>query len=480
MTIRRQVKFIAAICFLVLLVGGILLYALPSHSSSEVWGRAIKVRGVPGVGLETGANLYSISCPGIGDCSAVGQVERKQNRNQPIVEDEVDGKWRGAQILEGLSTRNEGLNTGATVVSCAAPGDCAAGGSYSVTRNTMSVFVATETHGRWGNAVPLAGPSIQKAGSNSYLTSISCASPGNCAAGGNLGGTHGSRAFVVDDVRGVWGKVTLLSGAQGYSMHGTNVSSISCASPGSCSAVGDSNKTPRGDSAFSVSEKNGVWGSATEIPGLAELISGGTDVEISVSCSRGPNCSAEGNYLDDSGVTQSFLVDETEGTWSRAFDIPGIVALDGRHIEELHSISCGAPGDCVAGGAYGTGSHEQAFLVNEVNGQWGDPMSIPGLATINKGKFTTVDKVSCPSAGNCGVIGGYNGKGGYTQAFASNEVNGSWGLAEALGAPSFSGAVGAQVSAISCAPLSTCTVTGNVFMSMTTSILFLQSSRLRS
>ena len=480
MTIRRHVKFIAAICVVVLVVGGVLLYVLPSHAGSVTWASAVQVHRVQGVRLETGVNLNSISCPGIGNCSAVGQVERKRYRNEPVVEDEIDGTWKRTQILRGLSTRDEGLNTGATVVSCAAPGDCAAGGSYSITRSTLSAFVATETGGRWGNAAPLTGASIQKAGNSGYLTSISCASPGNCSAGGNLTGTHGYRAFVVNDVRGVWGEVTPLSGAPGYSMRGTNISSISCTSPGNCSAVGDKNKAPKGDSAFFVSEKDGVWGLATEIPGLASMISSGTDVEISVSCARGPNCSAEGNYLDDSGVTQSFLVDETAGTWGRAFDIPGIVALDGRHLEELHSISCAAPGDCVAGGDYGTGSHGQGFLVSEVNGQWGDPMSIPGLAKISKGKFTSVERVSCPSAGNCGVIGDFNGKEGYIQAFALNEVNGNWGFAEELGAPSFSGAVGAQVGAISCAASSTCTVTGNVFTSMTTSVPFVQSSGLRS
>jgi len=46
-----------------------------------------------------------------------------------------------------------------------------------------------------------------------------------------------------------------------------------------------------------VSERNGVWGRAIEVPGLAALNAGGTAGVVSVSCASAGNCAAAGDYL---------------------------------------------------------------------------------------------------------------------------------------------------------------------------------------
>jgi hypothetical protein len=472
----HRVKLVVAICIAVLVVGGLLAYLLSSNQASVAWGRATEVRGASTVDLGSGANLYSLSCPSSGNCSAVGSYLVKQNHNRAIVVDEKNGKWGKVEALPGLTARDEGLNTGAFDVSCASPGNCSAGGTHSAGRNQLLIFVANERDGVWGRALTIPGDSALETGDFAYLSTISCASPGNCSAGGEFAGADGSRAFVLDEVRGAWGEIEPVSGTPPYGMVGSNISSISCSSPGDCSAAGTNLKGPNGLPSFVVDETNGVWGRAKEIPGLAALSPGGSDYEISLSCASVGSCGARGTYRAETGVTQSFLVDETHGVWGRAFNIPGIVALDGRHIEQLTSISCGSPGDCSAGGAYGNGSHERAFLVTEVNGHWGTPMLIPGLAALNQGHFTSVADISCSSAGNCGVIGTYSGKGGYVQSFAMTEVSGTWGVATEVGASSFPGTVGAQANDISCNSSSSCTIVGVIFSSMSNDSLFVQST----
>jgi hypothetical protein len=397
--------------------------------------------------------------------------------NRAIIEDEENGRWGRIEALQGLTTQDDGLNTGLFVVSCALPGNCSAGGTYSVGHNQLLVMVADEKDGVWGKALTVPGVGALESGDFAYLSTISCALPGNCSAGGEVAEVYGSRAFVLNEVRGTWGQINLVAGTAGYSMVGSTISSITCSSPGNCSAVGNNHKSPTGVPSFAVDETDGVWGHAEELPGLAALSPGGSDYEISLSCAAVGSCGAIGTYRAETGVTQSFLVNEKNGEWGKAFNIPGIVALDGRHIEQLTSISCGAPGNCSAGGVYGNGSHEQAFLVNEVSDGWGVPMSIPGLAVLNQGHFTSINKVSCSSGGNCGAIGTYSGKGGYAQSFALNEVNGVWGGAKDIGAPTFAHAVGAQVSAISCTSLNSCTVVGVVFTSMSKDFLFVRSTR---
>ena len=110
----------------------------------------------------------------------------------------------------------------------------------------------------------------------------------------------------------------------------------------------------------------GAWGSATEVPGTAALNKGGVAGVISVSCASAGNCGAAGNYADGSGHQQVFVVDEKNGTWGTAKEVPGTATLNKGGRAAADSVSCAAPGNCSAGGAYLDGSrHGQAFVVSE-------------------------------------------------------------------------------------------------------------------
>jgi len=77
---------------------------------------------------------------------------------------------------------------------------------------------------------------------------------------------------------------------------------------------------------FVVDEVNGTWGTAEEVPGTAALDQG-EDAEIrSVSCASAGNCSAGGRYVDAAGHTQPFVINETKGAWGRAEEIPGFTS----------------------------------------------------------------------------------------------------------------------------------------------------------
>ena len=62
-----------------------------------------------------------------------------------------------------------------------------------------------------------------------YLSSVSCASAGNCAAGGS----YDLGAFLAVEKNGVWGKQTTVPGRQV-----DGVSTVSCGSARSCVAAG--------------------------------------------------------------------------------------------------------------------------------------------------------------------------------------------------------------------------------------------------
>ena len=69
-------------------------------------------------------------------------------------------------------------------------------------------------------------------------------------------------------------------------------------------------------------ERNGRWGTATGVPGLAALNTGGQAEVSSVSCAPAGNCAAGGYYTGDNGYFQGFVADERHGHWGTAIQMP--------------------------------------------------------------------------------------------------------------------------------------------------------------
>src|SRR4051794_12251211 len=82
----------------------------------------------------------------------------------------------------------------------------------------------------------------------------------------------------------------------------------------------------------------------------AATLSSGGDTELhSVSCVAVGDCVAGGYYADDFDIAHAFVAGETGGSWGNAVDVP-IANLNGASDAEVASVSCAAVGDCAAGG----------------------------------------------------------------------------------------------------------------------------------
>jgi hypothetical protein len=115
-----------------------------------------------------------------------------------------------------------------------------------------------------------------------------------------------------------------------------------------------------------VSQRNGHWGTAIEIPGTGKLNKKGFAQAISVSCASAGSCSAAGFYFDASNHQQVFVVTELNRKWGHAIGVPGSAALNKGEDDYVYSVACASAGNCSAGGEYKDGAgHIQAFLVNE-------------------------------------------------------------------------------------------------------------------
>jgi hypothetical protein len=391
--------------------------------------------------------------------------------------------WGVAQRIPGLDAPppypDAGGGVDVTSVSCAAPGDCAAGGEIFGPETdygyTETGWVASESNGVWSAPVSTA---FDHAGQyfphdTESVTSVSCASAGNCVAGGydaeyveGTGWVDTIGAFVISEVNGVWGQPEQVPGtdALNQSTYGL-VSSVSCPAPGDCGVTGYVD----GDQEFVDNETNGTWATAELVPGYpgtpepayyeGPFIINNPPV---ISCAAPGDCVVAGNE-SQSGAQVTSVATETDGTWGSAAPLPGFASAAGGAVT---SLSCTAPGDCAAAGAADSGKSQLPFVADMVDGAW-TSQELPGFAGLSKVASGSaagggVASLSCTAPGDCAAGGTYSASGSDGGMFVDDEVNGSWQAAQEIpGTEPVS--AGVSVAGISCGAPGVCSVITDVY-----------------
>ncbi len=405
------------------------------------------------------ANMFSthiltVSCASAGNCAIGGYSD---TTDRPLVANERNGAW-GAPRYFAWPRAVPAANFGhVDSVSCGAAGNCSAGGAYltggsgSPFSAPSQAFLVSESHGRWGSALAVPGLAARDAGGAADTTSVSCASAGNCAAGGYFqGDLSANKPFVVSETRGTWGRAVVPRvPAAAQNQGSVSITAVSCASPGNCVAVGP---------AFMASEKNGTWSAAQVIPGLEapdSALNGGAD---SVSCPSAGNCTIGGTY--DRGA-QGFTVSEHHGTWGAARPLKGAVMREPNSLGTVQ-VSCASAGRCVAGASFHDFSENgPAFVATETSGHWGTARPVPGLAALSKSGPASVTSASCSAEDLCAVGGSSIGRAGRLRAFVVTSSAGTWRTAQlipALAARTKDG--NSQVRSLSCVSATYCTAAG--------------------
>jgi len=269
--------------------------------------------------------------------------------------------WQATEVypvVHSLIGPGVGVNPAFYGLSCLSAGSCVASGWYA--RKGQGEFgedrpmTATESDGRWGTSLRLWLPATKADPDNgAQVTGISCPALGSCAAGGLIGAQNSSAryAFVITESGGRWNRprrVQLPPDPQA-SPAISEIDGISCTAPGSCVAVG--------------------W------------------------------------YISKAVNYVPIAVTESGGHWHRAVALPA--GLRGPNFANLSSVSCPAPGWCVAVGADtygpGPGRHQAALVTVFSHGRWQRPAPPPGS---HGGSLVSV---GCRAVGDCVAVGG----GGY-------------------------------------------------------------------
>jgi len=439
-------------------------------TGAGTWSAALTPPGL--VTLERGAGPASsaasvVSCASADNCSAAGYYPSPGSQGggnlAGFVVNKVNGTWRNVIKIAGITLSPRGGGTIQPMsISCAQAGECSVVGGYEGAPSApRQAFITSEVNGSWHAATAVPGLAALDHGRDAGLSSVSCTSPGNCSAGGGYAtSTSIWQAFVVNEIHGIWHTAVTVPGIKGLNHGRAGITEISCVSAGNCGAIGEYQDTAGRRQVFVVKKVNGIWQKAMAMPGIVGLNRGGFASAESVSCASAGNCSAGGSYTDSSKHVQAFIVNEVMGTWHSAIKVPGTTALEQGGSAGLNSVSCPSVGSCSAGGYYNSG----AFVINEVNGTWRTAVKVAGTVAVSQFSVGGVAAVSCAAPGNCSAGGTFRSAQdplGHSDAFVVNEVNGTWRSAIAVpGLDRLSQSGSAHFYALSCGAVANCSAGG--------------------
>lgn len=392
--------------------------AVEAWIASEVGGTWQPAREVPGTAAMNGggyASVEYVSCPAPGECLAVGQAAGELGGAMMtfVATETASGGWSAAT---SLGPADAPFVAG---VSCPRAGACVLGGQAG---DYPSVRI--EDGAGWSAPRALPGLAALSRGDGATLDALSCPTSGNCVVGGSYDGPVNHRsgalveqAFLVAEVNGRWGSAVEVPGIAGLNAGDlAQVLTISCASAGDC-AAGGSYQNAAGDTAtFVANEVGGRWRAASPVPGTASADRAGGSWVTGLACTAAATCTAVGQVGPD-----GFIASERDGGWGRTGLVPDLTR-DGTSVDQ---VACRSAGDCVATGSAQLGTAEgdagtESFAMTELNGAW----SKPRLLSVGGGGSTDSDFLACGPGGDCSVGGWIQYGGGRPAASYSGYVAG--------------------------------------------------------
>ena len=433
-----------------------------AHTPSGVWSQALELYDLAVLNVGGNAVINTMSCTSAGNCAAGGSYTDAAGKTQAFVTSEAAFPLQSIEV-PGTATLNAGGNATVNAISCFSAGNCGAGGSYTDAAGNVQGFVVDEVNGVWGTAIEVVDPSSMPGTGTFGVNSISCTGPRDCTAVGEDLATSGNSAgYAVMETDGTWSNAVELTIRTAFGSGGTQLQTVSCNSPGSCSTVGNGvfpDKAAASGYAsipYGVEERNGEWGTPFQFPGLDSLNLGERAAVFDLSCTSPGNCSAGGNFANSAGTAVAFVDSEADGTWAVAQAVANVTRLTTGN-STVESISCSSLGYCGAIGTYTVGSLTEDFEVDEFQGIWLGAQELPGSSFFINGTGPGSGLIACVAAQTCVIAGYYYDRAGNLQAFTDYEFANAWGNpVEVPGTSALNVDGGAAVTAISCSPDSSC------------------------
>ena len=296
-------------------------------------------------------SLAAVSCPSSSSCFAVGSTSAQTGWTHAQV-----SHWNGHLWAADPSAAAAGQLQG---VSCASASSCIALGVLAEIQGTSPISLQWDGT-RWTeHFLPL--PAHE--GSVPEIDGVSSATPVDCMAVGSY--TPPAPNDVGTTLAEHWDGVRWSIVPTPQPTPNAGFQAVSCAAPGSCTAVGTHN------GAVLVERWNGTHWTIADTPGLI----GRSDDLTAVSCTTVAHCVAVGSVAGHVDHSRALVVVGDGAQWS-VQPTPAASAPE----RQLVSVACRAANDCTAVGSQGGGSGGDTAVAEHWDGARWSVEAVPPVA----------------------------------------------------------------------------------------------------
>ena len=280
---------------------------------------------------------------------------------------------------------------------------------------------------------------------NGVLDAISCASPGTCLAVGGYENRAGTGLPLAEARTSTGWRVQPAPAPPGAVF--SNLFGVSCTAADACTAAGYYTDGLRHIHPLAERWDGRSWRIQAAPSPLGRPLSG----FFAVSCTSATACTAVGAQTDATGTTA--LAERWDGTSWRVQATPSPA---GSAVAEFFAVSCTSANACTAGGASLDNSGTSVPLAERWDGtSWRVQVTPAPAGSIGSG----FAGMSCSSATVCIAAGSYGTSGGSGVMLAERWNGTRWRIQVT---PSPAGATGSELLAVSCAATGACTAVGSV------------------
>jgi hypothetical protein len=398
---------------------------------AERWnGRTWRIQATPGPAGSTSSWFYAVSCVSARACTAAGYFT-SAGTDKTLAESWNGRSWR----VEATPVPAGATGSWLYGVSCTSATACTAVGAVAGGQGTQPLAE------RWNGA----GWQVQASAGGTFgsLSGVSCSSARSCVAVGPFGGRNGT-ATLAEAWHGQAWRVQATPNPAGSV--GSQLLSVSCSSPGACTAVGA--YSPDSGETLALAERwNGTSWRLQAAPNPAGTIA---EQLAGVSCPSAGACTAAGNYGVLGTQTLTLAVAWAGTSW-RVQATPTPTGADGT---ELSAVSCSSPAACTAVGWFSNGVGDIVAVAERWDGRrW----RLQDTASPAGSPLAELEGVSCRSPAACTAVGWYQDSTGSALAFAESWNGARWRIRPLAG---LAGASQSQLKAVSCTAPGACTAVG--------------------
>ena len=323
--------------------------------ASGSWATGVKAA-LPADAVATSeADMAAVSCASPGNCSAVGRYTDADGDTQGLLLTQSSGTWATGVKLSLPGNADDDPEAALPSVSCAAAGECTAVGQYN---GGLGVRV-TQTSGTWGAGVEVVPPT---AGTEVLIASVSCPSVGGCSAIGRYqeAPTFPLVPLLLTQSSGTWAAPVKGTIPDAQLNPSAAMSSVSCASAGNCSAVGTYLHRSNAPQGVVFTQTAGTWAPGAPTTPPADAAVEPIQSLAAISCPAAGSCSAVGNY-----VFRSQALTQMAGVLAPAIALQEPANVFTPPVSVPASVSCPAIGECSAVGSYQDSAGQgQAMVVD--------------------------------------------------------------------------------------------------------------------